>query len=106
MPQGHHRADLSSQVHLPSSHKAALATPVNALVNGAFPDFSLMVNKFTASINTFLGTSLAYFFNILPPTTRTVIQTYLALLVVYYTISISLHAILKVYTIIRNIKIW
>ena len=84
----------------------AILTPVNALVNGAFPDFSLMVNKFTASINTFLGSSLAYFFNILPPTTRTVVQTYLALLVVYYTISISLHAILKVYTVIRNIKIW
>lgn len=84
----------------------AILTPVNALINGAFPDFSLMVNKFTATINNFLGSGLAYFFNILPPTTRSVIQIYLSLLVVYYTISISLHAILKVYTVIRNIKIW
>lgn len=85
---------------------SVLLFPVNKLVATAFPDFSNMITTFNTVVNNYIGDGVAYFFTILPPNTRSVVLIYLALLVSYYTVSISLHAILKVYTIIKNIKFW
>lgn len=80
--------------------------PINAMVVGLFPDFSAMISYFNLALNRLINGTLGYFFNILPPHCKTLVALYLGLLVSYYTISITLHAILKVYTIIKNIKIW
>lgn len=85
---------------------AVILAPVNLLVKNAFPDFSNMISTFNNFLNTYIGGSLSWFFSILPPNTRSIVLIYLALLVAYYSISISLHAILKVYTVIKNIKFW
>ena len=79
---------------------------VNPLVSNVFPSFSNMITTFNSYVNTYFTGGLNYFFHILPPNTRKFLLLYLGILVSYYTITISLHAILKVYTIIKNIKIW
>lgn len=89
-----------------SSIVSLVLYPVNQLISGIFPDFSNMISTFNYVLDNYLGDGLAYFFNILPPTCRGIVLLYLGLLVSYYTVSISLHAILKVYTVIKNIKFW
>lgn len=79
---------------------------INPLVANLFPNFSTMVYNFNLYINTYFTSALNYFFHILPPNARSLVLLYLTILVSYYTISITLHGILKVYTIIKNIKIW
>lgn len=81
-------------------------TPINLLVATLVPDTARLISTFNAAVNYFIGTPLNYFFSILPSNCRTFVILYLTFLVGYYTISISVHAILKVYTIIKNIKIW
>lgn len=83
-----------------------ILTPINALVSNLFPDFSNLIATFNTAVGTFLTGSLNYFFHILPPNCRTFVLLWLTLLIAFYTFSITAHAILKVYTIIKNIKIW
>lgn len=80
--------------------------PINALVEGLFPDFSNLVNSFTEFLNQFFTPALNWFFSILPPNCQTLILLWLIFLVSFITITISVHTIMKVYTIIKNMKIW
>ncbi len=80
--------------------------PVDLLVTGIFPDFSTMLNNFNSLVNTYIGNGLAYFGSILPSTARSLIVLYISLLIIFYTISFSVHGILKVINVIKNIKIW
>lgn len=80
--------------------------PINTLLVGVFPDFSNMISTFNSLISTYIGNTLSYFSSILPPTTRTLILIYLGFLVSYYTISYSVHAIIKIFKIIQKIKFW
>lgn len=80
--------------------------PINLAVATLFPDFSNLVGTFNTAVSTFFTGSLNYFFHILPPNCRAFVLLYLTLMVAFYTFSITAHAILKVYTIIKNIKIW
>lgn len=83
-----------------------ILSPINSLVSNLFPDFGQLVSTFNTVLNDVIGGGLSYFFSIFPPLTRGFIILYLSLLVIYYTTSATLHAILKVYTIIKNIKFW
>lgn len=80
--------------------------PINLLVVNLFPSFSGLISTFNNALNLYVGNTLNYFFYILPPNARTFVLLYVGLLVSFYTISITTHAILKVYTLIKNIKIW
>lgn len=81
-------------------------TPINLLIDGLFPSFAGLINNFNYVLNNYLGTGIRYFFSILPSGVRTMVLLYLSILVSYYTITISVHAILKLYTVIKNIKFW
>lgn len=83
-----------------------LLLPINAIVANAFPSFSELISTFNYVLNNYLGRGLSYFFNILPVHTRHLILLYLTILITYYTISFTVHAILKVFTILKNIKVW
>lgn len=83
-----------------------ILTPINALVVNFFPDFNRMISSFTTAVDTYIGGGLAYFFSLLPEITRYVIVMYLTLLVGYYTLSVSLFAITKIWTLIQKIKVW
>lgn len=80
--------------------------PINALIHNMFPDFSSYIQQFTDGVSTIFGGALGYFSNLLPPITKNIVLLYLSILLVYYTVSISVHAILKVIHIIKAIKIW
>lgn len=80
--------------------------PINALLVGVFPDFSNMISTFVSLLNTYISPTLSYFSSILPPITRSLILIYLGFLVSYYTISYSVHAIIKLFKLIQRIKFW
>lgn len=80
--------------------------PINALVVNALPSFTDKINYFESLVGRFVSPTLSWFFNILPPYSRSLIIFYLELLVILYTITIGIHLVLKVIHLIRNIKIW
>lgn len=80
--------------------------PINILASSVLPDLTLIINKFNYALNTYFGRGLTWFFSILPSGVRSVVIIYLVILVSYYTITISIHGILKVYHIIQRIKFW
>lgn len=80
--------------------------PIDLLISGVFPDVSARVTQFTTIVNTYIGNSLAWFFNLLPPYTRGLVAFYLGFLISYYTITYSVHLILRVIALIKKVKIW
>ena len=80
--------------------------PINLLVAGLLPDFTNMISTFNNAVQGILGTNLAFFAHLLPPTTKSLVLTYLGFLITYYTIVISAHAVLKIINIIKAIKVW
>lgn len=80
--------------------------PINQLASNFLPDLTLLINKFNYALNTYFGNGLTWFFNILPTGVRSVISLYLVILIAYYTITLTIHGILKVYHIIQKIKFW
>lgn len=83
-----------------------ILAPINLIVANLFPSFSTLISTFNSGVNTFLGNGLSFFLHILPPSCRTLILLWLTFLISYYSISLSIHAILKVYKLIKQIKIW
>lgn len=81
-------------------------TPINLIVANFFPNLTTIINSFNSALNLYLGGGLAYFFNLIPPTSRTLILLYLSILLAYYTGIFAYHIILKVFQIIQKIKIW
>lgn len=84
----------------------AILLPVNALVVNLVPDVAEKISTFNNTISTIFGSSMGYISNFIPPYTKTLIIFYLGFLITYYTIVISVHAILKVIEIIKAIKVW
>lgn len=80
--------------------------PINALISNVFPDFTTLVANFTTGIQVFLTDTVSYFSNFLPPLTKELILLYLSILLIHYTLSISVHAIMKVIHVIKAVKIW
>lgn len=83
-----------------------ILSPINLLVANLLPDLSQMISTFNNGVSRVIGSGLGYFANFLPPYTRTLILVYLGFLITYYTITISVHAILKIINIIKEVKIW
>lgn len=83
-----------------------ILAPINLLVDAFIPDLGLWITKFYNVLDNIIGGGFSFFTSLLPPTARTLLVIYLGFLVSFYTISISAHAILKLYTIIKRIKIW
>ena len=80
--------------------------PLNLLIANAFPNLNSMISTFNTTASTVLGSGMGFFASLIPPITRSMILLYLTLLVAFYTISIASYVIIKVFTIIRNIKFW
>ena len=80
--------------------------PVNTLIANIFPDMSTSIGNFNTFVNQYIGGSLAYFFSILPPITRSIIILWLSFLIVYYGVVWSYTAIIKIYNVIQKIKFW
>lgn len=81
-------------------------SPINLLVANLVPDFSSMITLFNSTVTRYIGVGIGFFSVLLPPTTKTLIGIYLLFLTTYYTITISAHAVLKIFKIIKAIKFW
>lgn len=79
--------------------------PINLLVANLIPDFSNLLTYFNYVLN-MIATASRFIGTIIPPMTKEAIIFYLTFLVAYYTITISVHAFIKVYLIIQRIKFW
>lgn len=80
--------------------------PVNTVVSTSFPSFATQLTNFRLLVLKYLGQPIAYFFNILPPNTKQVILFYIACLGACYTITLGVHAVVKIIELIKNVKIW
>lgn len=80
--------------------------PVNLLIENLFPDMTQAIGHFNNFVTTYLGSSLSFFFNLLPPIFKGVMILWLTFLISYYTIYYSYLAIVKIFDIIQKIKFW
>lgn len=88
---------------------SVILTPINLLVANAFPDFTSYLNVFKTYVVHLVAQCLGfynYFLNIFPNNIRGLINLYLSILVIKYTVTLSIHVIVKVIKIIKAIKIW
>ena len=86
-----------------------LLAPIDLLLTNAFPTLSNLVTDFNskyATLKSYCIPYIKYFINFIPPNTYNALKFYISVLIVVYTISLSVHAIVKVITIIKNVKIW
>lgn len=83
-----------------------ILTPINLLVANLFPSLATIINSFNSAITLYLGGGLSWFFNLIPPTSRTLILLWVSIMLGYYTFIFSYHAILLIIHIIKRIKIW
>lgn len=83
-----------------------MLTPINAIITGLFPGLGLIISTFNNSLVVVVGGTMSWFAYLLPPTTKQLILLWLSILVGYYTIVYSIHAILKIFSIIKTIKFW
>lgn len=81
-------------------------TPVNSLIENIFPNFSTIIGYFNTFVNQYIGSTLGWFFNLLPPITKQVMLLWFTFLVVYYGIVWSYNLIVKTYNVIQKIKFW
>lgn len=79
--------------------------PINATINGLVPNLSQAITNITNAMNVFLGNGLAYFFNLLPPNSRYFVTFYLGFLVIFYTISYSIHGIVWLIHVIKKLPL-
>ena len=71
-------------------------TPINSIVANFFPNLTTIINSFNSALKIYLGGGLSYFFNLIPPTSRTLILLYLSILLAYYTGIFAYHLILSI----------
>ena len=64
------------------------------------------ISHFNNFVTTYLGSTLSFFFNLLPPIFRSIVILWLTFLISYYTIYFSYLAIVKMFDIIQKIKFW
>lgn len=86
-----------------------LLTPIDLIITNAFPDLASGISDFSSDIGniiSMISSIFSYFFNILPFKTQNMLLLYITLLIGFYTITISIHAVLKIIKIIKAIKIW
>lgn len=83
-----------------------ILTPIDLLISGLFPNFSSQISTFNVVVTQYIGGGLNYFSSIIPPGTKTLIVIYLTFLLTLFGLSISIHAILRILKIVKNIKMW
>ena len=70
-----------------------ILSPLTLAISALLPDLSTFVAKIVSFINTMLY-MFGWFFNLLPPTTKSVILLYLSLLLIFFT-AYSLYVVVE-----------
>lgn len=80
--------------------------PINALFENLFPDMTSAIETFNDFVSTYLGNNLSYFFSIFPPIFRSILLLWFTFLVSYFSVKVTYHAAIKVWSIIQKVKFW
>lgn len=83
--------------------------PIDTILSTAFPNFSNNISNFNTMLDTLVfrcSRAVGNIFGILPPNTKNSIILYLSILIIIFTVSLAIHAIIKIFEIIKAIKIW
>lgn len=99
-------AILNGLLNFIKSLTSIILTPIDLLISGLFPNFSTQIGIFNNVVTQYVGNGLNYFSTLIPPGTKTLIIIYLTFLLALFGISLSLHAILRILKIVKNIKMW
>lgn len=83
-----------------------LLTPLNALVSNLFPNMATAIATFNNFVDTYLGSNLAYFFSMFPPTFKSLLVLFFTFCIAYYTVYFTYIALVKIFTIIQKVKFW
>lgn len=86
-----------------------ILAPIDLLVSNAFPNLNTVVNGFESSLGSIsnaISDIVGFVLHLLPYACRSALNYYFLTLVACYTITISIHLIVKVIRIIQNIKFW
>lgn len=78
--------------------------PINLVIDTLFPSFATYIGTYNMVLTDYVGPMVGYVFHILPPLTRALIVFWFGFMITFYTVTYSLHAILKIKTMIHNIK--
>lgn len=84
-------------------------TPIDLIIDTAFPSLTNYISNINSQVDTlasFCSYAFGWFWNLIPPLTQGILTLYLTLLIAFYTISLTTHAVIKIIEIIKAIKIW
>lgn len=83
-----------------------VTSPISNLVSKFVPDFGDSITRFTYVLNNFVVNGVGYFFSWIPSGTLGILQIFLNTLIIFYGFYASIHAIFKIFNVIKNIKFW
>lgn len=97
---------LNGILNMASSLVSLVLTPINLLIENLFPNMANAISTFNTFVNTYIGGSLSYFFNLLPPIFRSLLVIWFTFVIAYYGIIYTYLGIKKIYEVIQKIKFW
>lgn len=83
--------------------------PIDLIIVNAFPRLNHIVTSWNTQfqgLSSYLAHGIGYVINLLPADTARAVWLYLGVVLSIYTITISIHLIVKLLIIIRNVKFW
>lgn len=79
--------------------------PLNTIIDNLLPDLTDKISYLTSKFP-IVFQNLAWFVNILPSYTRSIFLFSLNVVIVKYTIYMSIHAVIKVWNLFQKLKFW
>lgn len=83
-----------------------ILTPLNLLFDNLFPSASTLISNFTTFVNNYISGGLVYFFEMIPPITRSLLVIWITFVISYYGVYYAYVGIKKIFDIIQKVKLW
>lgn len=81
-------------------------TPINLLISNLFPDMSNAINNFNNMVDTYIGNTVSWAANFIPPLTKSMIVLGITFMITYYGVIWTYTLTIKLFNVIRKIKFW
>lgn len=83
-----------------------LLTPVNLILDSLFPNLDTYISNFNNFVDNYIIGTGAYFFNFIPPITKSLLVIIFTFFITYKAVVWSYRGIILIFNIIRKIKFW
>lgn len=80
--------------------------PIDALITNVIPDLSTAINYLNNIIDTYIVAGIDWFIYMFPTPVINAIALFLSIYISFYLVSYTIHGILAIIKVIKNIKIW